>query len=115
MPSATPPRQVLVLDEADRLLELGFQAEVEEVVNACPRSRQTMLFSATISSDVAQLAKLSLEKPLQIKVSASPIAWPRVWPRAWPIEMPIEMPIACGWPSSPLGEQPLREKQLHAA
>jgi len=63
--------EVLVLDEADRLLELGFQAEVEEVVNACPRSRQTMLFSATISSDVAQLAKLSLEKPLQIKVDPS--------------------------------------------
>ena len=40
---------VLVLDEVDRLLELGFKDEVNEVVAACPRSRQTLLFSATIS------------------------------------------------------------------
>ena len=52
----------------DRLLELGFKTEVEEVVRACPRSRQTMLFSATISEEVAKLANLSLNKPLQIKV-----------------------------------------------
>ena len=60
--------EVLILDEADRLLEMGFQQEVEEVVRACPRSRQTLLFSATISSDVAKLAGLALDKPLQIKV-----------------------------------------------
>ena len=37
-------------------------------MRSCPRSRQTMLFSATITSDVASLAKLSLEAPLQVKV-----------------------------------------------
>ena len=67
-PLPFPLWQVLVLDEADRLLELGFQAEIEEIVRACPRSRQTMLFSATISHDVAALAALSLDKPLQVKV-----------------------------------------------
>jgi hypothetical protein len=41
---------VLVLDEADRLLEMGFEAEVSEVVRLCPIGRQTMLFSATMTS-----------------------------------------------------------------
>ena len=45
-----------MLDEADRLLELGFKAEVEEIVSACPTSLQTLLFSATISEEVARLA-----------------------------------------------------------
>ena len=58
--------EILILDEADRLLELGFEQEVNEVVRACPRSRQTLLFSATISSNVATLAKLSLDAPLQV-------------------------------------------------
>ena len=60
--------EILVLDEADRLLELGFEQELTEVVRACPASRQTLLFSATISADVASLAKLSLNAPVQVKV-----------------------------------------------
>ena len=51
-----------------RIPQLGFQKEVEEVVRACPRSRQTMLFSATITASVATLANLSLNAPLQVKV-----------------------------------------------
>lgn len=53
---------VLVLDEVDRLLDLGFQAEVEELVKFCPESRQTMLFSATMTPKVEDLAKLSLKR-----------------------------------------------------
>ena len=60
--------EILVLDEADRLLELGFQDEVEEVIRLCPRGRQTMFFSATISESVASLANLSLNSPVQVKV-----------------------------------------------
>ena len=60
--------EILVLDEADRMLEIGFEQEVDQIVRACPRSRQTLLFSATISSSVASLAKLSLDAPVQVKV-----------------------------------------------
>lgn len=60
--------EVLVLDEADRLLELGFKAEVEEIISSCPRSRQTLLFSATISSEVASVANVALNRPLQVKI-----------------------------------------------
>ncbi|MFS7973816.1 putative RNA helicase [Helianthus anomalus] len=49
---------VLILDEADRLLELGFEAEIRELVRLCPKRRQTMLFSATMSEQVDELIKL---------------------------------------------------------
>ncbi|KAL9225761.1 hypothetical protein vseg_001649 [Gypsophila vaccaria] len=62
---------VLILDEADRLLELGFSAEIQELVRMCPKGRQTMLFSATISDEVSELIKLSLTKPLRVSADAS--------------------------------------------
>jgi ATP-dependent RNA helicase DDX27 len=62
---------VLVLDEADRLLEMGFEAEVTEVVKACPPGRQTLLFSATMTPRVDALAAISLRKA--IRVSADPL------------------------------------------
>ena len=43
---------VLVLDEADRLLEMGFKEEISEIVRLTPKKRQTMLFSATLSDQV---------------------------------------------------------------
>ena len=60
--------EVLVLDEADRMLDIGFRDEVEEIVRACPTKRQTLLFSATISEEVAALANVSLNKPVQLRV-----------------------------------------------
>ncbi|KAL9445844.1 hypothetical protein AB3S75_013682 [Citrus x aurantiifolia] len=62
---------VLILDEADRLLELGFSAEIHELVRLCPKRRQTMLFSATLTEDVDELIKLSLTKPLRLSADPS--------------------------------------------
>ncbi|XP_022876043.1 DEAD-box ATP-dependent RNA helicase 28 [Olea europaea var. sylvestris] len=62
---------VLILDEADRLLELGFSAEIHELVKLCPKRRQTMLFSATLTNEVAELVKLSLNKPLRLSADPS--------------------------------------------
>jgi len=62
--------EFLILDEADRLLDLGFQDEVHEIVKACPTERQTMLFSATMGTKVDDLIKLSLKRPVRIAVSA---------------------------------------------
>ncbi|XP_071691532.1 DEAD-box ATP-dependent RNA helicase 28-like [Rutidosis leptorrhynchoides] len=57
---------VLILDEADRLLELGFDAEIRELVRLCHKGRQTMLFSATMTEQVDELIKLLLNKPLRL-------------------------------------------------
>ncbi|KAI9115597.1 hypothetical protein K1719_013266 [Acacia pycnantha] len=62
---------VLILDEADRLLELGFNAEIHELVRLCPKKRQTMLFSATMTEEVDELIKLSLTKPLRLSADPS--------------------------------------------
>jgi ATP-dependent RNA helicase DDX27 len=48
--------EFLVLDEADRLLDLGFQDEVHEIIKSCPIERQTMLFSATMNTKVDDLS-----------------------------------------------------------
>ncbi|KAJ9165956.1 hypothetical protein P3X46_020766 [Hevea brasiliensis] len=62
---------VLILDEADRLLELGFSAEIHELVKLCPKRRQTMLFSATMTEEINELIKLSLTRPLRLSADPS--------------------------------------------
>lgn len=59
---------VLVLDEADRMLEDGFGDELSEIIKSCPISRQTMLFSATMTDSVDTLIRMSLDKPVKLFV-----------------------------------------------
>ncbi|KIK84532.1 hypothetical protein PAXRUDRAFT_152885 [Paxillus rubicundulus Ve08.2h10] len=60
--------QVLVLDEADRILDMGFAKTLSALLSHLPKSRQTLLFSATQTQSVAQLARLSLQDPVHIGV-----------------------------------------------
>ena len=60
--------EVVILDEADRLLELGFTEELHELLRLCPVKRQTLLFSATMTDDVSDLISLSLQKPVRVFV-----------------------------------------------
>jgi superfamily II DNA/RNA helicase len=54
---------MLVLDEADRILDLGFDRELRAIVQSLPETRQTLLFSATLTKSVRALAQLSLKSP----------------------------------------------------
>jgi ATP-dependent RNA helicase RhlE len=60
---------VLVLDEADRLLDMGFIRDVKRIVALTPKSRQSLLFSATMPKEVAALARELLEDPIRVDVS----------------------------------------------
>lgn len=63
--------EILVMDEADRMLEDGFADELGEIIKSCPRSRQTMLFSATMTDNVDQLVRMSLNNPVRLFVDPS--------------------------------------------
>jgi ATP-dependent RNA helicase DDX10/DBP4 len=60
--------QILVLDEADRIMDMGFQSDVDALVEHLPKSRQTLMFSATQSKKVSDLARLSLKDPEYVSV-----------------------------------------------
>ena len=63
--------QMLVLDEADRMLDMGFKDDLEAIVSKIPATRQTLLFSATIEAGIAKLAGAFLKNPVRLAVDSA--------------------------------------------
>jgi len=68
--------EVFILDEADRMLDMGFQRDVNKIISALPKIRQSLLFSATMPSEISRLSKEILVDPVRVEVT----------PQATPIE-----------------------------
>ena len=80
--------QVLVLDEADRLLDLGFTDELARIIALLPLRRQSLFFSATFPPAVRQLAESLLREPVRIDVAVEPATAPDIFQRAIEVDPP---------------------------
>lgn len=59
----------LIMDEADRLLDMDFGPKIDQILKVIPRERNTFLFSATMTTKVAKLQRASLSKPVKVEVA----------------------------------------------
>jgi len=77
--------EVFVLDEADRMLDMGFIAPIREIAAELPRERQTLMFSATMPREIERLAQSLLREPERVSVAASLAATPKIEQRLYHI------------------------------
>jgi ATP-dependent RNA helicase RhlE len=78
--------EMIVLDEADRMLDMGFIRDIRKILEITPKSRQTLLFSATFSREIKQLATTFMKSPQTIEIEKKPESKALIEQRVHPVE-----------------------------
>ncbi len=85
--------QVLVLDEVDRMLDMGFIDDVKAIVGRCPQKRQTLFFSATIPGRIEEVARFALRDPIRINIGRVRTVPETVTHELYPVSGGLKFPL----------------------
>ena len=79
--------KILILDEVDRMLDMGFVKDVKKIIGRCPRERQTLFFSATVPPEIEEVARFALRNPARVEIGVARTVTQLITHAIYPVSM----------------------------